>query len=328
MGLGHALTRAAGPTQLVRPRARWLLTIATMALAGLAAWAWTPDLTQAELDARYLHRAADRIDLHTLPGVRLHVRDSGPAEAPVLLMLHGFGASLHTWEPWAVALSEHYRVIRIDLPGSGLSPPDPSGVYTDARSMQILLAWLDQLGVARVTLVGHSIGGRIAWGMAARHPGRVARLVLLAPDGFASPGFAYGQTAELPTALKLMTHVMPKPMLRLSLLPAYADPHALSDRLAERYFDLMRAPGARAALLARLQQTVLSDPRPLLRGIAVPTLLVWGEQDAMIPVSNAADYLAALPDARLVALPGIGHLPQEEQPARGLAALQAFLQDR
>jgi pimeloyl-ACP methyl ester carboxylesterase len=309
----------------VRRHARMSMIALLASLLALAAWAWTPDLPQAELDAKYLRQASDRIELTALPGVRLHVRDSGPRDAPALLLLHGFGASLHTWQPWAEALSQHDRVIRVDLPGSGLSPPDPSGVYTDARSEQILLTLLDQLGLAQVTLIGHSIGGRIAWRVAARHPERVARLVLIAPDGFASPGFEYGKAPEVPASFKLMTHVLPKPLLRMSLAPAYADPEALSDGLTQRYFDLIRAPGARAALLARMQQTVLSDPRPQLRQITAPTLLLWGEQDAMIPFANSADYLAALPHARLVALPGVGHLPQEEQMARGLAALQSFL---
>ncbi|MCX2864575.1 alpha/beta fold hydrolase [Paucibacter sp. PLA-PC-4] len=304
-----------------------ILILLALALFGLAAWAWTPDLPQADLDAKYMRQPSDRVELRAVPGVHLHLRDTGPRSAPALLMIHGFGASLHSWEPWAAALSETYRVIRIDLPGSGLSPPDPSGVYTDARTEQLLLALLDQLEVPHVTLIGHSIGGRIAWGMAARHPERITRLVLIAPDGFASPGFDYGQAPEVPASLKLMTHVLPRPLLRMSLAPAYADPEVLSDRLTERYFELMRAPGARQALLARMQQTVLSDPRPQLQRIKAPTLLIWGEQDAMIPFSNAADYLTALPSARLAALPGIGHLPQEEQPARGLAALQALLRE-
>jgi pimeloyl-ACP methyl ester carboxylesterase len=315
----------------VLKKRRLVLILVALALLGLVAWAWTPDLPQAQLDAKYLRQPGDRIELRALPGVHLHLRDSGPhstsAGAPALLLIHGFGASLHTWEIWAEALSERYRVIRVDLPGSGLSPPDPSGVYTDARSEQLLLALLDQLGVGAVTLIGHSIGGRIAWGLAARHPERVERVVLIAPDGFASPGFDYGKAPEVPASLKLMTHVLPRPLLRMSLAPAYADPQTLSERLTDRYFELMRAPGARPALLARMQQTVLSDPRPQLQRIRAPTLLIWGEQDAMIPFTNAADYLAALPHARLAALPGIGHLPQEEQPARGLAALQAFLRE-
>lgn len=93
----------------------------------------------------------------------------------------------------------------------------------------------------------------------------------------------------------------------------------------ERYHALLLAPGNRQALLQRMRQTVLTDPVPFLRGIEVPVLLVWGELDAMIPVANAQDYLAALPDAKLVVLPGVGHVPQEEAPAESLVPVVDFL---
>ena len=288
----------------------------------IAFWLWTPDIDRATLEARYLDAPADRVEV---AGVRLHVRDSGPKDAPALLLIHGFGASLHTWEPWARTLARDHRVIRLDLPGSGLSEPDPTGDYTDARSEQLLLALLDQRGIERATLVGHSIGGRIAWTFAARHPERIDRLVLIAPDGFASPGEPYGQAPDVPVSMQLMRHVLPRALLRTSLEPAYADPAALTPELVTRYHDLMRAPGSRDALLARLQQTVRVDPRPLLRSIQAPTLLIWGERDAMIPFANSADYLAALPRATLAALPGVGHLPHEEAPERSLAPLLDFL---
>ena len=78
-------------------------------------------------------------------------------------------------------------------------------------------------------------------------------------------------------------------------------------------------------MLARMRQTVLTDPVPWLKQITAPTLLLWGDQDAMIPFANSADYLGAMPNAKLVALPGIGHIPHEEDPVRALAAVQAFL---
>ena len=222
-------------------------------------------------------------------------------------------------------LAEDHRVLRFDLPGSGLSAPDPGADYTDARSMAVLLALMDRLGIARASVVGHSIGGRIAWTFAAEHAQRVDKLVLVAPDGFASPGFEYGKAPEVPAALKLMRHALPRPLLRMSLAPAYADPGVLTDALATRYHDLLLAPGARTALLERMAQTVLVDPRPILQRIKAPTLLLWGDRDAMIPFANSADYLKAIADVRLVAVPGAGHLPQEEAPALSLAAVRAFL---
>ncbi len=301
---------------------RGAIVVVVPALLLLAFWLWTPDKPRSELQARYLAAPGDLVPVGPW---RLHVRDSGPKGAPAVLMLHGFGGSLHSWEVWAQALSTSHRVIRFDLPGHGLSEPDPAGDYTDARSIQLTLALMDQLGVARASIVGHSIGGRIAWTFAARHPERTDRLVLVAPDGFASPGFAYGRATEVPAVLGLMRHVLPKAVLRMNLEPAYANPQSLTDELTTRYHDLMLAPGARDAMFKRLQQTVLTDPRPLLGAINAPTLLVWGEADAMIPVANAQDYLRALKNSRLVTFPAVGHLPQEEAAQASLGAVRDFL---
>ena len=307
-------------------RARLRLTTVLIAiflvLLLLLWWLWTPDKDRVVLERQYLSRPTDLTDV---AGVRLHVRDSGPKTAPAAILLHGFGSSLHTWEPWAMALAPDMRVIRIDLPGSGLSSPDPTGNYTDARSLQILLALMDALGLARASLVGNSIGGRIAWTFAANHPDRVNRLVLVSPDGFASPGFEYGKAPEVPATVRLMRYILPKPLLRMSLAPAYANPAALTEALTTRYHDLMLAPGTRDAMISRMDQTVLTDPVPLLRTITAPTLLVWGEQDGMIPFRNSADYLTAISGSTLSSLAGVGHLPHEEAPTQSITAVRAFL---
>ncbi len=300
-----------------------MLTLTVLSvLTVLSYWLWTPDLPRADLEARYLEAPAD---LRTVGLWRLHVRDSGPRQAPVVVLLHGFGASLQTWDVWAPGLSQTHRVIRLDLPGSGLSPPDPDNDYTDARSLKLLLSLLDELGVSRATMVGHSMGGRIAWTFAAKHPERTEKLVLIAPDGFASQGFAYGKPMDVPASLSLMRHVLPKPVLRMSLKSAYAQPESLTDALTTRYHELLLAPGARQAMLDRLKQTALQEPEPMLRQIKAPTLLVWGEADAMIPFSNARDYLQAIDGSRLVSWPQAGHLPQEEAAEVSLQALVDFL---
>ena len=296
--------------------------IVIVALIGVGIWAWTPDLKRADLEAKYLRGPGDLIEV---AGVRLHVRDDGPRDAPAVLMLHGMGSSLHTWEPWAEALDDRFRVIRIDLPGAGLSAADPAGDYSDERSLAVLQALQDRLRIARWSLVGNSIGGRIAWRYAAAHPDRVDRLVLISPDGFASPGFEYGKPAEVPSVLEAMRFALPKSLLRANIAVGYADPAALTEETTTRYHDLMRAPGGRAALLARMRQTVLVDPEPRLRTIRLPVLLLWGQKDAMIPIANAQDYLKALPDARLVVLDDLGHLPMEEDPVRSLPPVRAFL---
>ena len=295
------------------------------ALAGAGWYLYDPDKPRAELEAQWAPPPSRFIEVL---GLRLHVRDTGPREAPVLLLIHGFGSSLHTWEAWAPLLEDRYRLIRLDLPGFGLTGPDASGDYTDERSIAVLRALLDRLGVPRAVVVGSSMGGRIAWRFAAAEPGRVARLVLMAPDGFAGPGRDYDTVPQVPTLMRVLPYTLPRYLLRKVMANAYAVPGVLTDQLLERYRDMLLAPGVRRAILARLPQTVLPPPEPILATIRAPTLLLWGALDRAIPATHAADYLRALPDARAVLLPGVGHVPMEEAPEASAAALRHFLDDR
>lgn len=299
-----------------------VLVVAAAVLIGVAAWLYTPDRSHAALEAKYRAGPADFLEV---AGLRLHLRDSGPRYAPAVILLHGFGSSLDTWEPWATALATDHRVVRFDLPGFALTGPDPTGDYSETRSETVLTAIMDRLGIARASLVGNSMGGRIAWQFAATHPERVDRLVLISPDGFASPGFEYGKKPRVPALVKLMRSVLPTVLVRMSLAPAYGDPARLTPALVARYRDLMLAPGVRDAMLARMAQAVPENPEPLLRRIQAPTLVVWGEKDAMIPFSNAQDYLRAVPHAQLVSLPALGHVPFEEAPAQSLEPVRRFL---
>ena len=301
------------------------LVIALLLLA-MALWTlWTPDLDRATLERQYLQSPGDMVQVLDQ---RLHVRESGPQDAPAVLLIHGFGASLHTWDLWAQTFSQHLRVLRLDLPGSGLSPPDAGNDYSDTRSIALINALLDARGLQKVSLLGHSIGGRIAWTFAATAPQQVDKLVLLAPDGFASPGFEYGKPAQVPAAMGLMRWIAPRWLLRMNLEPGYFQPDALSEENLSRYHDLMRAPGARAAMLARLEQTTLLEPQPLLQKISAPALLVWGREDAMIPFANAADYQRDIADNRLLALEKMGHLAMEENPQLALPGVLQFLTEK
>lgn len=307
--------------------ATWMIVLMVLLGLGLclAFYLYTPDKNLVTLYPRYLRAKTDFIDV---AGIRLHIRDDGPRDAPAVIFLHGFGASLHTWEPWAQALTGQeapLRVIRFDLPGFALTGPDPSDDYSDERSIAVISALMDKLGLARANIVGNSIGGRIAWRFAAAQPTRVAKLVLISPDGFASPGFEYGKASEVPAMMQLMRYSLPTLMVRMSMAPAYGDPDFMNDALLERYRDLMLAPGARNAMLARMAQLVLVQPDAMLKSIHAPTLVMWGEKDAMIPFSNAADYMRLLPSATLISYPKLGHLPQEEAPADTVVALRKFL---
>ncbi|MBC7668790.1 MAG: alpha/beta hydrolase, partial [Gemmatimonadaceae bacterium] len=212
-------------------------------------------------------------------------------------------------------------------PGFGLTGPDPTGDYSDERSIAVLAALMDRLGIGQAAVVGSSMGGLIAWRFAAAEPARVSKLVLMAPDGFASPGRGYGPAPErLPLLMRLLPYTAPKPLLARTMQGAYAVPGVLTDAAVDRYHAMLLAPGVRRAILDRMLQTRLVPPEPILATIRAPVLLLWGERDGAVPASHAADYERALPDVRTVILPGIGHVPMEEAPEASARALRAFLE--
>ncbi len=302
-----------------------VLLLAALSLIGGGMWLYTPDKPRAALEAEYAGPPSEFIPI---AGLRLDVRDTGPRDAPVVILLHGLGSRRPTWAPWAKTLSERFRVIRYDLPGFGLTGADPTGDYSDSRSVAVLAALMDALSVTHASLIGNSMGGKLAWQFAAAYPDRVEKLVLISPDGYASPGFEYGKKAKVPMVAKVLPYTLPTFLLRMNLAPAYGDSSRLTDATVKRYRDLMLAPGVRRALLERTAQVMLEPPDPMLRRIEAPTLLVWGEKDRLIPFSNAQDYLKAIPNVRLVSFPTLGHVPQEEEPVRSLVPVETFLSGR
>ncbi len=297
-----------------------LAFLAVLLAAGV--WLYTPDKPRGALEAAYFGGHAAYLDV---AGLRLHVRDQGAPDAPAIILIHGFGSSLLTWDAWAERLQATHRVIRFDLPGFGLTGPDPAGDYSDTRAGQVMVALMDRLGVRRATVVGNSLGGRVAWMFAVQHPDRVDKLVLVSPDGFASPGFEYGKAPDVPLVVRLLPVMLPRAMLKASLTPAYGDPARLTEARVSEYRDMMLAPGVRGAVIDRMRQDVRQDPVERLRQIRAPTLLLWGEKDGMIPFRNAADYARVVPGAVIAPLPGLGHVPFEESPDVSLAPVLAFL---
>lgn len=299
-----------------------ILLISTVLLALAAYGLWEPDLSLGELQKRYDSTASNVVNVE---GIRIHYKDTGPQDAPVLLLLHGFGSSLQTWDVWAASLAQKYRVIRLDLPGFGLTGPSPSNDYSELSDVNTLTQFVDKLGVSDLSVIGHSMGGKMAWTFAAAHPDRVKALVLMAPDGFPQPEAIGTKPYAMPAIMGVMKFSLPRYFVRKSIEPAFADASALDDKLVSRYHDMLRAPGVRGAILERANQTIYTDPVPRLKQIKAPTLLLWGEEDKMIPSSNAKSYAGVLPQSQTVFIPKLGHLLHEEQADIGLAKVTEFL---
>jgi pimeloyl-ACP methyl ester carboxylesterase len=301
-----------------------------LALAGVAgagvAWAHHRDLSPQELEPKYTDHEDDFVDV---AGMRVHYRDDGPRDAPVLVCLHGTFSSLHTWDGWAEELEDDYRVIRPDLPGHGLTGPHPEARYGMADYVDFLAAFCDELGIDRFVLAGNSRGGEIAWQFALDHPDRVTALVLVDAMGFpmelaGSKGFL-----SLPVLPRLLSRLTPRTLIRRSVRDAYGDPSRVPPELVDRYHDLIRRAGNRDAHL----ELVRRDMDPVhrhgeLADLTVPALVLWGEEDYWIPPWFADKFADAIPDAEVVKYAGAGHTPMEEIPERTAADVRRFLGER
>lgn len=264
--------------------------------------------------------AADRFV--TVEGVRFRIREEGPRSAPPIILIHGFTFSLESWDGWAADLARDHRVIRYDLAGHGLSGPDPHGQYGTAERVRQLGRLMDRLGIARATIAGNSFGGLVAWNFAVAQPNRVDRLILVD-----SAAYSINGVTEKPVPVPDMMRgylLDPKPAaVAFSAGAIFAHPERLSaDRLT-----LMQAMIARngPALVAHLEQFTLPDPRPALGRITVPTLVLWGRADKVIPVAQASELAAAIKGSKLIIYDDVGHAPQEEAAAASMADVRAFL---
>ena len=262
-------------------------------------------------------------------GMEVHYRDEGdPQDSLPIVLIHGTGASLHTFEGWAQALQARKRVIRMDLPAFGLTGPFPDRDYAMSHYVAFLDDFLQALGVERCILAGNSLGGAIAWQYTAAKPERVEQLILIDAAGYPSAAKSEPLAftlARLPVLSKLLTFITPRAAVRASLENVYADKSKVSDELVALYFDLSLRAGNRQAFVDRLNTPYDDSQLPLLKTIQQPTLILWGAEDLLIPVEMAQRFHEDLPNSSLVILEDVGHVPMEESPTESLAPVLAFL---
>jgi len=308
-----------------------LLGFLVLATALLAMAFHAPDRPLESLLSRWAEAPSDFIELPLGQGRTqlVHLRDEGPREdeAPIVL-LHGTGASLHTWAGWVSELKTERRVITLDLPGFGLTGPSVLGDYSDEAYDRFLQAFLAHLKLGRVVLGGNSLGGGIAWGYAARHPTQVAALVLVDAGNLdvASQSVPAGFRVPQSSLLRaLARNFLPRPLVERSLKGVYGDPAKVNAALVDRYFELTLREGNREALAERLAQRAPGRFASLLPSIQAPTLILWGGQDRLIPPEAGRIFDQQIPNSRLEIFPGLGHVPQEEDPLSTVRPVQAFL---
>lgn len=263
-------------------------------------------------------------------GQLVHLRDEGPRDDPApIVLLHGTSASLHTWDGWTAALVDQHRVIRMDMPGFGLTGPNDAGDYRIETYVQFVIDVLNALDVRQpVVLGGNSLGGQIAWETAVNHPERVKALVLVDAGGydFQPESMPIGFTlARLPVINKLMEITLPRRMVESSVRDVYGDPSRVTPELVDRYFELTLREGNRAALAERFRNGIHGGNAAKISGITQPTLIIWGGKDRLIPPQWGEQFAKDIPGSQLSMFPELGHVPQEEDPLATVTVVQAFL---
>jgi pimeloyl-ACP methyl ester carboxylesterase len=301
---------------------------ALLFLTALAMWlSRAPDWPVESLVARWAPPPSDFIDV---AGQLVHLRDVGPRDDPEpLVLLHGTSASLHTWEGWVRAIGPQRRIITFDLPGFGLTGPALSGDYRGDAYARFVLALLDQLKVRRFAIGGNSLGGEVAWRTATLAPERVTRLILVDAAGplFDSESVPIGfMVARVPLLNRVFDGVLPRPMVVASLRNVYGDPSRVNDELVERYYQLTLREGNRRALVQRLQQYRRGQDAERIGTLKLPTLILWGGRDRLVPPSVGKQFHEAIAGSELVVFDDLGHVPHEEDPVRTVAPVKAFLQ--
>ena len=304
--------------------------VVALLIAMLVSWAVfrVPDQSVEALAPRWATPPSTFLDA---AGLQVHLRDEGPRDDPTpILLLHGTGASLHTWDGWARRLTRDRRVVRFDLPGFGLTGPTPDGVYTIERYVETVIAVADELGIERFVLAGNSLGGYAAWATAVLHPDRVERLILVDAAGYPfqsqSVPLAF-RIARMPVLGRMLGQVLPRSVVERSVRDVYGDPSKVTPALVDRYFDLATRAGNRAALVARFEQTQPGQLAGWVPELRLPTLILWGRKDRLIPLENGERFTREIPGSRLIVFDDLGHVPQEEDPERTVAPVLQFRHD-
>jgi pimeloyl-ACP methyl ester carboxylesterase len=311
---------------------RWFLVVLAVivALLGVAYVTLSaPDIPRATMEAKY---ATPPSRFVVLPdGARVHYRIRGAANAPTLVLLHGSNASLFTWEPWSNMLSDKFRVVSLDLPGHGLTGAVPNHDYSGKGMATVVTEFAYKIGLKKFALAGNSMGGGVAARFAETYPDRVTALILVDAAGMPSKmgdriPLAF-QLLRMPWLQGVMAHANPKPLVREGLEKAIVRKAILTDQMVDLYSDMALLEGSRAATFERFNQVGgdFNFVKDHVGALKMPVLILWGEEDHLIPVAAAHSWHQAVPGSKLIIYPATGHIPMEEVAAQSASDVRAFL---
>ena len=293
-----------------------------LSVLSLFLYLYSPDISVSELKKTYANEHSQFIEID---GMNVHYRDEGEGQAIVLL--HGTGASLHTWDKWTNELKKTFRVIRLDLPAYGLTGPHPEKKYSLSDYSSFLNSFVESLDIDNFILSGNSLGGAIAWYYASEYQNKVKLLSLLDPGGLynkdkQSP--LVFRLARAPGINKILRYVTPRFFIKNTLKEVYFDKTKLTDKKIDTYRDLILRENNRESFINRSNSKPV-DHTKRLKLITAPTQILWGNEDEWIPVENAKFFSKSIQNTRVDIMQETGHLPMEERPYESLELLLNFI---
>jgi len=284
------------------------------------------DIPRDQLIPKYTNASSHFM---ALMGMQVHYRDEGvPSDSVPLLLIHGTSSSLNTWDSVVLFLKDKKRLISIDLPAFGLTGPNPQNSYSFSYYNQFLDSFLHHLNIHQCIIAGNSLGGGIAWHFAVIHPDNVKKLILIDAVGYpiknarGSLGF---KIASTPIINNLLLYITPKALVRKSLEGIYFDQARVTDAQVERFHDIAISEGNRKAALTIFKKGFEQEPLKI-KNIKAPTLIIWGDQDQLIPVANAFLFQKNIIRSQLEILKDVGHVPMEEAPKKVAEIIYHFIQ--
>jgi len=295
----------------------------------LLAWFWKSDKPKEVLRQKYAPAPSAFVEVQ---GMEVHYRTEGNCQddTPIVL-LHGTGASLHTWDGWVASLAANHCVVRLDLPAYGLTGPHPKGDYSMASYVSFLNDFLDKQHIKQCVLGGNSLGGSIAWNYALQYPDRVVALILVDAGGYPASKTTKRESpvafklATMPVVKNLFRYVLPRSVIEKSIANVYGDPSLISDELINRYYELSLHPGNRQAFIDRMSSRSKPTDTLLIKRLQMPALVMWGDRDLLIPLECAYKFQRDLPNDTLVVFKDLGHVPMEENPLLTVEVVKQFL---
>lgn len=310
-----------------------LLVLLAVVLVGGWLMLRRPAIPYETLEAKYGSPASQYVTLSD--GVRIHYRDQGKRDGPVLVMVHGFSASLHTWEPWVQRLGADYRIISLDLPGHGLTRAPEGYALKRSGFVDIVDETTRKLGVQKFVLIGNSMGGGVTWNYALAHPDRVQGIVLVDAAGWREKpadgkdeGPLVFKVLRNPVGRALMKDLDASALTRAGIRDAFEpQPDLATDAMVARYVEMARAPGHKEIILGLMTSFDPAEAatKEKLSKIAAPTLIMHGDTDRLIPVGHARLFGDAIPGSTVIIYEKTGHIPMEQVADKSAADLDAWL---